>query len=513
MVANYLDAHLGRKNREEHPNYETEQELGVGCRKKKRRRFHDEGTEEEKLHKVKKPAQKKPAAMSSVPVAPVIVVTPTPSPQPSTSARDQEKSAAKPLTPAKNTVEQSLTGGLAPVSVVSISSKTQSIRMQESKKTINVIRRDKGTKADSIEDLKKIMKEKQQMLNQQQSKNLKVSTVSPIISADKEEEKETDSDCSSESSKNFKGRSGKEISDSDFDSEFEENFEEGTETVGENFEESIESVGDSFNDDAGAGGSSSNNSRSFSTLFHNVRESPKSVSLSPVTLDSKELSSQESPSSIDLNPKKITPPSLSQTSMPDDKFKIQVLTMLSEINKKTEACLATSTRVAYQVLPNKVSLTKSQVGPGLPLRTLDDVESMEKELAKSSNNIANLSIYLSNFVQSDRASERKSAMKVMDELMWNCCAKHFSMDGKKGKRSFSDLLLWKAVKGAVSHKIEGTDFSVARSGVMSWLKYAHQRTQEDGSDVGKQTPKKTSSTSSKAQPTHKSKKHRKDKNE
>lgn len=68
----------------------------------------------------------------------------------------------------------------------------------------------------------------------------------------------------------------------------------------------------------------------------------------------------------------------------------------------------------------------------------------------SSHGLQNLfqSIFLSSFVKSsDPLKERKTAMKLMAELMRNCVAADMSWAGQRGKQAFSKTQSWKAVKG------------------------------------------------------------------
>ncbi len=71
-------------------------------------------------------------------------------------------------------------------------------------------------------------------------------------------------------------------------------------------------------------------------------------------------------------------------------FKMKVLRMLSELNQKTETCLATTTRLALHTLPNEKAITRPTGLPVFPLKTLSEIETTEKILEKSDNDIANL---------------------------------------------------------------------------------------------------------------------------
>lgn len=128
----YLDAHLGRKGRIRDPAYETEKEFGVGRRKRGgRHRLISDEEDDENEDKGKKPNQK-----PKLPSAPIMSISPSNKQNIGFSVKKSIKS---------------------PVKVVASKSKAREVNNNF---TLKLARKDKGTKVESLAQLKKLVQRK-----------------------------------------------------------------------------------------------------------------------------------------------------------------------------------------------------------------------------------------------------------------------------------------------------------------------------------------------------------------
>lgn len=166
-------------------------------------------------------------------------------------------------------------------------------------------------------------------------------------------------------------------------------------------------------------------------------------------------------------------------------FERQVLSYLKEINSKVENVLMNQSKLNLHLLPGERVLSRPEGMPTIPVKNIKDLKKLEKYLSNSEN-VTNLSIYLSTHVSKNEAEEYKSTLSLLRQLMDNSVAKLYSFCGKKGKESFTKLNVWTAVKGAILCKIAETNLAETKRATMSWLRDAPYRTQGDGSTSKRQ---------------------------
>ncbi|XP_077260896.1 uncharacterized protein LOC143896755, partial [Temnothorax americanus] len=168
-------------------------------------------------------------------------------------------------------------------------------------------------------------------------------------------------------------------------------------------------------------------------------------------------------------------------------FEKDVLKLLKELNGKIETVSSNMAKLIIHILPNEKVLSKPKGMPTLPLKTSREVSQIETFL-QDEDNLSCTSIYLSSYVSKNTLLERTSAMKLMAQIFTNVVGSEYSFSGQAGKRKFENLLLWTALKGAISLKIDDTDFSACKKGVQVWLKDAKWRDQGGSTSTSSQQP-------------------------
>ncbi|KAE8742105.1 hypothetical protein FOCC_FOCC012379 [Frankliniella occidentalis] len=419
----YLDAHLGAKNRTKDKNYETEKELGIGRRKKiqsKRLVPLGEAANEKKLPTIVNSESKTSAPASS----PTLKL---PSPPKISSASSGSSKSFK-------------VGVNKPLTFVSEASTKQ----KSTQKTVNILRKNKGSKATDLDNLEKMLDEKKQEAAQKKGPHPSTfgeNFSDSLISVDEE----------SPSSQQFSDMENQDGLHPDSLFSSCDHLSEGTD-----FHLNVETIPCS---------KKSSPSKSDNNLMPDLNSgistnlSEQSVSRSVPGLPNQPLN--EDPTSSHK-------PSVSKSataSTPD--FKCRVVSLLNTLSNKIENVALNQARLNLHLLPDEKVLKKPPGTPNFPLISWEDCKLMEKYL-KNKENIADMSLYFSAYVSKDPQFEKKSTKDVLENFIGNCV----------GKRPSSIICF----PGALVSKIEHTTLSEAEEFVKSWLKDAEYRGQEDGSE-------------------------------
>ncbi|KAK3933144.1 putative G-protein coupled receptor 101 [Frankliniella fusca] len=493
----YLDAHLGAKNRTKDKNYETEKELGIGRRKKtqsKRLVPLEEAASDRKVPKIVH-SEKKSSAPASAPLK-------LPSPPKISTACGSSKTFKV---------------GVKPLTIVS-ESKLSSSRPKSNQKTVQILRKNKGSKVSDLQDLKKLIDAKKL----EATKGVECSK-SPAEAVLKNLSKgaphhtsvvEKYSDPTMSPGSDDETPSSQQLSE-DEDARDENNrlYLEKNNLIG--------ASGDHIRGVTASSGTiskrlhinlntenlsaCSNVSFSKSTpdftmpdLNTEILSACSNVSFSKSTpdftmpdLNSENLSAYSNTASVprtvpDLQTCSSQQPneqtvskSATTSAMPD--FELRVLRLLHTLNNKIENVALNQARLNMHLLPDDKVLKKPPGTPSFPIISWEDCTRMEKYLSKTEN-LADMSLYFSAYVSQDPKFEKKSTKDVLENFIGNCVAKKYSFKGRRGKLNFSTTPFWTVIKGALVSKIADTNLAEAEVCTKGWLKDAEYRVQEDGSE-------------------------------
>ncbi|XP_011688259.1 PREDICTED: uncharacterized protein LOC105450208 isoform X3 [Wasmannia auropunctata] len=164
------------------------------------------------------------------------------------------------------------------------------------------------------------------------------------------------------------------------------------------------------------------------------------------------------------------------------------LVRIEELSSKVDVTIMNQARLNRSLLPAEKRIVRPPDLPTLPVHTEDDLKAIERFLDDVSNLAATVH-YLASY--SLKSSEEKAAAQVMTKLISNTLASSYNFKGTEGskKKSFQNLHLWEVVQGVIQTRFPESDLSHAKNSVMSWLRNAPWRKQEEGSDTWKRKNK------------------------